>query len=58
MALIEEDLRLHPLSTRSEIQKRLPDMDEKDLQKHLYRMVEKGILIPEGGKAHRKYRLA
>lgn len=58
VALIEEDLKLHPLSTRSEIQKRLPDVDVKDLQKHIYRMVKTNSLTFEGGKTFRRYRLA
>ena len=57
MALIEEDLRLHPNSKRREIQKRLPDADEKDLKKYLYEMVKSGIIEYEGGKTYRCYRL-
>jgi ATP-dependent DNA helicase RecG len=57
MALIEEDLRLHPKSMKSEIQQRLPDMPEKDLQKYLYAMVKSGKILSEGGKTYRKYDL-
>jgi ATP-dependent DNA helicase RecG len=57
-ALIEEDLRLHPNSSRREVQERLPDLGEKDLQKYLYEMVMEGIISTEGGKTYRLYRLA
>jgi ATP-dependent DNA helicase RecG len=57
MALIEEDLRLNPKSMKSEIQQRLPDMPEKDLQKYLYAMVKSGKILSEGGKTYRKYDL-
>lgn len=56
-ALIEEDLRLHPNSMRREIQKRLPDADEKDLRKHLYEMVKSGKIVSNGGKTYRCYSL-
>jgi ATP-dependent DNA helicase RecG len=56
-ALIEEDLRLHPMSFRREIQQRLPDVTEKDLKKYLYEMVKSGRLTSEGGKTYRQYRL-
>ena len=58
VALIEEDLKLHPLSTKGEVQKRLPDINEKDLRKYLYQLVGKGILLTEGGKTYRRYKLA
>ena len=58
VALIEEDLKLHPLSTKGEVQKRLPDINEKDLRKYLYQLVAKGILLTEGGKTYRRYKLA
>jgi len=57
VALIEEDLRLHPNSMRREIHKRLPDIDEKDLQKYLYEMVKSGKINYEGGKTFRQYYL-
>ncbi|MDR0683468.1 MAG: putative DNA binding domain-containing protein [Dysgonamonadaceae bacterium] len=57
-ALIEEDLRLHPLSYRREIQQRLPDVTEKDLKKYLYEMVKSGRLTSEGGKTFRQYKLS
>ena len=58
MALIEEDLKLHPLSMRSEIQKRLPDIDEKDLKKYLYKMLKNNKLTFFGGRTYRRYKLA
>jgi ATP-dependent DNA helicase RecG len=57
VALIEEDLGLHPDSTRREIQNRLPDVDEKDLKKYLYDMVKNGKASSAGGKTYRSYSL-
>jgi ATP-dependent DNA helicase RecG len=57
-ALIEEDLRLHPMSDRREIQHRLPDVTEEDMKKYLYEMVKSGQAISEGSKRFRKYKLA
>ncbi|GHT01949.1 ATP-dependent DNA helicase [Bacteroidia bacterium] len=57
-ALIVEDLRLHPNSMRRDIQQRLPDVEEKDLKKYLYEMVEFGQLIAFGVKTYRQYKLA
>jgi ATP-dependent DNA helicase RecG len=57
IALIEEDLRLHPKSMRREIHNRLPDVDEKDLKKNLYDMVKNGKINYEGGKTYRYYSL-
>jgi ATP-dependent DNA helicase RecG len=54
-ALIEEDLRLHPMSYRREIQQRLPDVTEKDIKKYLYEMVKSGQAISEGSKTFRRY---
>jgi ATP-dependent DNA helicase RecG len=58
IALIEEDLRLHPNSLRSEIHNRLPDADEKDLKKYLYEMVRERKIKYDGGKTYRRYRLS
>jgi ATP-dependent DNA helicase RecG len=57
-ALIEEDLKRHPDSERVEIQKRLPDVEEKDIRKALFALVDAGVVIPGPGRKHRKYRLA
>ncbi|GHV67842.1 ATP-dependent DNA helicase [Bacteroidia bacterium] len=57
-ALIIEDLRLHPNSMRRDIQQRLPDVEEKDLKKYLYEMVEFGQLLAFGVKTYRQYKLA
>jgi ATP-dependent DNA helicase RecG len=56
-ALIEEDLRLHPMSFRREIQQRLPDITEKDMKKYLYGLVKSGHVTIEGGKTFRRYKL-
>ena len=57
VALIEEDLRLHPQSTRREVQQRLPDVDERDLRKNLYGLVKSGKVSVQGGKTYRRYNL-
>lgn len=56
-ALIQEDLRIHPHSSISEIAVRLPDIDKKDIQKHVYNMIRSGKLTGEGSKTNRKYAL-
>ncbi len=58
VALIEEDIRLHPDSLRKEIEERLPDAEASDIQKALYALVKKGKLVTSGGRTYRKYRLA
>jgi ATP-dependent DNA helicase RecG len=58
IALVEEDLKMHPLSTRNEIRNRLPDIDDKDLKKYLYNMVNNKTLTFEGGRTYRRYKLA
>jgi ATP-dependent DNA helicase RecG len=57
VALIEEDIRIHPDSFRKEIGNRLPDADSSDIQKILYTLVKKGKLTFSGGKTYRRYRL-
>ncbi len=57
-ALIVEDLKVHPNSSRNDIHKRLPDVDIKDLSKTVYAMVDKGIVATSGGRTYRKYSLA
>lgn len=56
-ALIEEDLRLRPFSSISEIALRLPDVDKSDIQKHVYNMTRQGELQAEGSKTNRRYSL-
>jgi ATP-dependent DNA helicase RecG len=58
IALIESDLETYPKSTISEIQKRLPDVNRKDLQKSIYKMVKDNVLLHSPGKTYRKYWLA
>lgn len=57
-ALIEEDLRLHPYSLISEIAKRLPDVERKDIQQQIYNMNRRGLLLTTGSKTNRRYALA
>ncbi|MBO7597921.1 MAG: putative DNA binding domain-containing protein [Bacteroidales bacterium] len=56
--LIEEDLRIHPLSKISDIADRLPDADLKDIRKMVYNMVSNGMLIPNGANKNKTYELA
>lgn len=56
-ALIKEDLRLHPNSKMKEIIQRLPDVDEKDVKKFIYKMVDDKEIIPIDKKKNRNYSL-
>lgn len=57
IALVEEDIRLHPDSLKREIEERLPDADKADIQKILYSLVKNGKMQTSGGKTYRRYRL-
>jgi ATP-dependent DNA helicase RecG len=57
-ALIYEDLKIHPYSSKSDISSRIPDIDIKEIQKVLYKGVEGGELFKEGGNKNRTYLLA
>ena len=57
-ALIYEDLKIHPNSSKSDIASRIPDIDLKAIQKVLYKGVENGELLKEGGNKNRTYLLA
>jgi len=57
-ALIFEDLKIHPRSKASEIQKRLPDISIKEVRKILYDAVDKGELYTFGERKNRTYSLA
>lgn len=56
--LVEEDLRLHPKSKISDVAKRLPDADFKDIRKTVYAMVSEGLLLREGANKNMSYELA
>jgi len=56
-ALIIEDLKYNGMSKLSEIKNRLNEIPEDDVQKAVYRMVERGDLTPDGGKRNRTYNL-
>lgn len=56
-ALIAEDIKYNGKSKLSEIQKRLKEISENDIQKTVYRMVEQGKVTTEGGKRNRTYSL-
>lgn len=53
-ALIIEDLRLHPRSAISEIVKRLPDVELREVRKMVYSMIGQEVLF-EGEKKNRVY---
>ncbi|MDL2244682.1 putative DNA binding domain-containing protein [Parabacteroides sp. OttesenSCG-928-J18] len=57
-ALIEEDLKYNGKSKIAEIQTRLKEVPEKDVQKAIYRMVKNNVIEGIGGKRHRIYLLA
>lgn len=57
-ALIEEDLKIHPESKISEIHKRIPDVDIRDIRKAVYALVESGNLEHSDAKRNRSYWLA
>ncbi len=57
-ALIEEDLKLYPLSKSADIQKRLADLPIEDIRKCLTKMEKEGIIESEGLKKTKTYKLA
>ncbi len=58
IALIESDLQTYSGSSIREIHNRIPDVDYKDLQRTIYKMVKEGILFHSPDKTYRKYWLA
>ncbi len=56
-ALIIEDLKYNGKCKLSDIQKRLSEIPQANIQKAIYRMVELGSVITEGGKRNRTYSL-
>ncbi|WP_218918539.1 ATP-binding protein [Flectobacillus major] len=57
-ALIIEELRLRPESSIDEIHKRFGEIDRKDIQKAIYKLVDEGEVEYIGGKTYRKYFVA
>jgi len=57
MALIKEDLKLHPKSKISEIHNRVDDLDIKYLRKIVYKMYNLGEIDKEGEKKNMVYLL-
>jgi len=57
-ALVEEDLKLYPLSKSSEIQKRIADLPIEEIRKCLTAMVVAGTVEASGIKKGKVYRLA
>ncbi len=58
IALIESDLQTYPSSTIREIHNRIPDVNYKDLQKIIYKMVKDDIIKTYGASKNRTYLLA
>jgi ATP-dependent DNA helicase RecG len=54
-ALIIEDLRYNGESKLSDIQNRINEVPENDIQKIIYRMLKNGDLLANGGKKNRTY---
>lgn len=54
-ALIIEDLRINGESKMNELQSRLSEVYPNDIQKIVYKMVEKGDIETTGAKRNRKY---
>lgn len=56
--LIQKDLEIHPLSSIGQIKSRIKDVDKRDIQKCLYKLVKNNKIAAIGSKTYRKYRLA
>lgn len=54
-ALILEDLKMHPNSGLTAISTRIPDIDKKEIKKHIYELVEKHKIIPKGERRWTTY---
>jgi ATP-dependent DNA helicase RecG len=57
-ALIMEDLKYNGRSKIADIQNRLSEAPKTDIQKTLYKMVDKNLLITQGAKRNRTYDLS
>ena len=57
-ALIVEDLRIHPCSKSSEIQKRIVDIPIEELRRVLRNMEKQGLISAEGSRNTKTYLLA
>ncbi len=57
-ALVYEDLKIHPKSFKRDIISRLPDINQKEIQKILYQGIDDGELLKEGANKNRTYLLA
>lgn len=58
IALIESDLQLYPGSSITEIHKRIPDVNIKDLRKTIYKLVKDEKLKTMGASKNRTYFMA
>lgn len=56
-ALIEEDVKIHPVTKVSEIHARLEEIDIRDIRKCVYGLVSENILETTGGRKNRTYKL-
>ncbi|MCX6307336.1 MAG: hypothetical protein NTY32_00425, partial [Bacteroidia bacterium] len=56
LALLEEDVRMHPGCSLKSIVQRLPDVDEKDIRKCVYAFVKEGFFEASGGNRNKTYK--
>lgn len=56
--LVLTDIENYPDSQISDIDKRIKDVEKKEIQKIIYKLVKEGRLTTSGSKTYRKYRLA
>ena len=57
-AFIVEDLKYNGESKMADINYRLPEIDKKEVQKTVYKLVKDGTLITKGSKKNRTYFLS
>ncbi|MCL2072356.1 MAG: putative DNA binding domain-containing protein [Marinilabiliaceae bacterium] len=58
IALIVEDLKIHPRSKSSEIQQRIEDIPIEEIRRALIKMEKDGLIKSNGGKRYKLYLLA
>lgn len=56
--LILTDLKNYPNSSIGEIDQRIKDVSKGELQKIIYKLTRAGVIVGEGSRTYRKYRLA
>ncbi len=56
--LVLTDIKNYPHSSIGDIDNRIKDISKKELQKVIYKLVDKGDVVTTGPKKYRKYLLA